>query len=63
MQPFQFAYQEGLGSDNNRYGTSPASDAIIQTVRKDRGWTREKLQGLGLVAADVFYSGRLHTDA
>ena len=50
------AYQEGLGSDNNRYGTSPASDAIIQTVRKDRGWTREKLQGLGLVAADVFYS-------
>jgi hypothetical protein len=50
------AYQEGLGSDNNRYGVSPASDAIIQAVKQDRGWSREKLQSVGLVAADVFYS-------
>ena len=50
------AYQEAIGSGTDKYWASPASEAIVQTVKNDRGWTREKLQGLGLVAADVFYS-------
>ena len=50
------AYQEAIGNGADKYWASPASEAIVQTVKHDRGWTREKLQGLGLVAADVFYS-------
>ena len=48
------AYQEAIGNGADKYWASPASEAIVQTVKHDRGWTREKLQGLGLVA-DVFY--------